>query len=44
MSEEEFTRHKKALCDQKLEKPKKLSSRHDRIWYDQFGIYTYKIS
>ena len=32
MSEEEFARHKKALCDQKLEKPKKLSSRHDRIW------------
>ena len=32
MTDEEFNRHKKALSDQKLEKPKKLSARHDKIW------------
>lgn len=32
MDEEEFERHKKALSEKKLEKPKKLSSRNERIW------------
>ena len=32
MSDEEFNRHKKALADLKLEKPKRLSGRSDKIW------------
>ena len=37
MSDEEFSRHKKALADQKLEKPKKLSTRHDKIWNEIYN-------
>lgn len=32
MDDEEFERHKNALLVKKLEKPKKLSTRNERIW------------
>ena len=32
MDNEEFDRHKQALSDKRLEKPKKLSSRNEKIW------------
>ena len=32
MDDEAFSRHKQALSDKRLEKPKKLGSRSDKIW------------
>lgn len=37
MSDEEFNRHKKALADLKLEKPKRLSGRSDKIWNEIYS-------
>jgi len=34
MDDEEFTRHKQALTDRRLEKPKKLAARCGRIWQE----------
>ena len=41
MEEDEFSRHKQALTDKRLEKPKKLSSRGARIWQE---ISTYRFN
>lgn len=32
MSEDELDRHKNALAERRLEKPKRMKSRHDRMW------------
>ena len=34
MDNEEFNRHKQALSDKRLEKPKKLGSRSEKIWVE----------
>lgn len=44
MSDEEFSTHKEAVLSKILEKPKKMSSKFDELWFDiynQVRLQTY---